>query len=186
MDQGLATAIAAGIAAVASLVSLALTLGGAKNSEMRVAYRRALTPYLAPVAESLNETVACAVVMRKRLAAGKKDSAYWRKTGTEAARRLEAQRQELRYLEPRLIDPLRALVLFGDRVATHKTIPDTNVDELVAETRKLAALVNAAIARSYHRGKPVGFWRGRQLACKLKKVEALWAARPTRPRTPGS
>jgi len=180
MDMGVATAIAAIIAAIASVVSVVIGARNAQHSEMRSAYRQALTPYLAPMSRELNQVTACAVIVRRRYLLGQAVAA-WVANGTASAKRLEVLRRDTRYLLPRLITPLRTAVLLIYRITTYKDLPDTNAEDLLVAGQKLSDALNHAIEVSYRKGKPVSKYRGYRLRTQAEAIDALWAARPARP-----
>lgn len=171
IDQPTATLVAAGIAAVAALLSLLTTFLGDRRAEMRAAHRVALQTHLETLGEGIHKTAASATILRRRFLEGS-DPAPWRDAGRTGAKALKAVRPKVKYTLYGLDEPLRTLSRMPEWVATYKDVPKTNAEELLKAMQKLAASVDAAIRRSYRRGLPPG-WIRRWCA----KVRRLWGER---------
>lgn len=78
MDQGIATALAAGAAAVISLITLLVTVLSDRQSKAEASHREVLIPYLEELSDDIHTILASIHVMEKR-AARSQDVAEWQK-----------------------------------------------------------------------------------------------------------
>lgn len=179
-DAPIATAVAALVAALASIVSLFFTIRAARFSEMRIAHRKAIEPYLVSLSTDIHEVIAGIVVARKRIEAGQEDAAKWIRKSQDAGDRLKITRKKTLYFLPKLQDSLRELSLAGDHIATYKNLSNTNVDQVVSAYRTLSDRTNKAVELSYRRGKGIGLFRTIKLNRASSQVRHLWNQRPTK------
>jgi hypothetical protein len=179
VDQGLATAVAAVIAAFVSIVTLIVSAVAAGRSEIRAAHREVLAPYLETLSESLYTIVAAVVVMRKR-SLGNQEVGEWQTRAKEAGKRVDDTRRKVRYFLPGLEEALRQLVLASDHVATITPIPGDHADKLVRGYQRLSGRVDVAIRASYRKGMPPGIYRRWRVGRAAAAVAKLWDRRPTR------
>jgi len=179
LDVGVSTALAAIVAAVASLLSLLFTVLASKRSELRVAHREIVRPYLEQLSDDVHTVIAGVVIMRKR-AASESDVTAWQAKAKQAGRRIDDVRRKSRYVLPGLDAAFRQLALASDHVATYGTLAGTNADLLVSAYQVLADRVERALRRTYRDGVPTG-WLGRwRLKMAAQKVVRLWEDRPKR------
>ncbi len=179
LDAGVSTALAAIIAAVASLLSLIFTIRASKRSELRVAHRESVKPYLEQLSDDVHTVIAGVVIMRKR-AALDSDVTDWQLKAKQAGSRIEDVRRKSRYVLPGLDAAFRQLALASDHVATYKKLAGTNADALVSAYQILADRVNRALRRTYRDGVPTGWWGSWRLKLAAEKVVSLWDDRPKR------
>jgi hypothetical protein len=183
MDAPTATLIAAGVAATASLVTLAVNVLGARRSEMRAAHRAALLPQLADIAEGLHGVMATSTVLRTR-ATKQQDTQPWIRRGAIAADLLKAVRPKIRYTLYGLDEPIRVLSRGPEWIATYRDADPGGAESLLAATRTLERRVSTIIRRSYRRGLPAG-WMSRWRVSRLStKARAVWASRFKEPPPP--
>jgi hypothetical protein len=178
-DQGFAALVAAGVAAVTSLMTLVLTARVASRSEMRAAHREIIRPFLEELGPVLHQIIASITIMRKRTVRGS-DTRDWQARGKKASEELENIRRRTLYVFPGLSDGFRELTRATDHISTYKALPDTNVDELVDAYQILVNQLHATIASSYRKGLPRGLWHRFHLWRQVARIRRLWAARPTR------
>jgi ABC-type nickel/cobalt efflux system permease component RcnA len=150
MNQGLATTIAAIIAALVSIVTLVVSSVVASRSEVRAAHREVLAPYLEKLSENLYTIVAAVVVMRKRSLANQ-DVGEWQTRAKEAGKLVDDTRRKVRYFLPGLEEALRELILASDHIATIAPIPGDHADKLVRGYQWLCGRVDSSIRASYRR-----------------------------------
>ena len=67
MDPGIATAVAAAVAAISSFLTLGFSLRSNYRAEMRAAHRQVIAPYLKTLSEEIYNVIAGIVVLRKRM-----------------------------------------------------------------------------------------------------------------------
>lgn len=179
MSQGVAATLAAGIAAVASMITLLLNLRASSLSAMRAAHRDAIREHLEKLSENIHTVVASVVVMRKRTEQGS-DVRAWQEKGKNAGLAIGEIRRRTIYLLPRLGSALRHLELASDHVATYGSLPGTNVDQLIAEYQQLSDRLNSELARTYWSGKPTPPLRSWRIKRSCDRIDQLWDSRPQR------
>jgi hypothetical protein len=170
------TLVAAGVAALASVVTLAGTLLGDRRAEMRAAHRQALLSFLPELGEGVHETAASATIIRRRFAKDQ-DPGPWVEAGKAGANKLKSVRPNVKYTLYGLDEPIRTLSRMPEWIATYKNVPKTNADDLLKEMQKLAAAVDGGVRRSYRRGLPPGLIRRWWLRRRTSKVRKLWGER---------
>ena len=95
MNTEVATLVAAGIAAFASIVVLIISLNAQRLSELRAAHRRNLDTFIADLAEAIHESVACANILLKTKSTDANRN--WRERGDLASKKLKSLRRQIRY-----------------------------------------------------------------------------------------
>ena len=148
----LATLGAAAIAAVASLVTLIVSVFADRASESRSAHREALAPHLAELSEAIYATVATSSILTE----AKSDAALenWRGRAEEAKNKLKATRLQLRYPLWGITDPMSTLARLPDWIEHARPLDAEHSARLFKSGRSLANTLDQAIRRSYSRGKP--------------------------------
>lgn len=158
------------------MLTLAVTLLGARRAEMRASHRTYLNPLLGDLSEGVHSCLACTKVLRNR-AIKQQERAGWITRGDEAAAKLSAVRPKLRYVLFGLEEPLRTIGRGPNWIATYRDLPDTNAEDLLDRLVELGALVDDVVRRSYRRGLPPSAWERWRLQRKTEKIRNLWEAR---------
>lgn len=179
LDQGVATTGAAILAAIASLVSLVLTIRAGRQSEMRVAHRARIDIYLTELSEDIHTVIAGITIIRKRVAIGS-DTSQWQATAKSAGNRIDIIRRRTRYVFEGFDESLRQMALASDHIATYKDLPNTNVEDLLKAYKVVSDQLNKALARQYRRGMPSGWFTCWRLSRACKSVSAAWEVRPSK------
>ncbi|WP_047688809.1 hypothetical protein [Kocuria sp. ZOR0020] len=177
MDQGLATTIAAGIAALVSVVTLVVTAVMDRQASAKAAHREIVAPYLVELSEDIYTILASIDVMEKRSTLGQ-SVVEWQEKAKTAGQRVDGTRRRIRYFLPGVDDALRELRTAADHMATVVNIEGTYSGKLLAKYSGLAASVNAAIRVSYRTGAPPSWLRRRILVWKAKRISDFWVERP--------
>jgi len=175
VDQGLATLIAASIAAFAALLTLVIQLSSQRYAELRVAHRQSLVPYTAELGEALHSVIATSRVLLKT----KSEVAYnkWRAYGRKAQAELKELRPKLRY-------PLWGAD-FGIKVLTR--LPDWTdhlrgepgrADRLLERANNLRIWIDRAVRRGYLDGRPPSWLQKRMIAYYARKCQGVFKDRP--------
>jgi len=146
----LSTLIAACIAAIASLASLAIGLLEKRRTELREAQRAALEPHVVALGEAAYSIVATS----RRMASSREDARFQRhkERATESAKELDLLRRQVRYTLWGLNDQLHDLVLLPRWIEFLRG--DKNgADELLAAATNLRAEVDDVVRACYLDGR---------------------------------
>jgi hypothetical protein len=174
LSQGTATVIAAGVALVASVLSLVVSGRSARKAEEREAHRRLIEPYLQDLGEAVHEVIASSSVLSQKYRAGQ-DPRQWLDQGNAAADRIRTVRPRLRYLLDGLDDPLRTLTRLPDWTATLRAAP--SAERFTTRASRLGRRVDRAIARSFRRGRPPATWERWRLRRANAALRKAWEKR---------
>jgi hypothetical protein len=169
-----ATLLAAGIAAVASVLIVFLNTATNRGAAMRAAHRSILEPHLGPLGEAIHEIASGAVITYGRATRGE-GPANAQVNAKNAAESLKARRPLVKYSLDGLDGPLRVLGYAPDWVATYKG--DPTGQKLVDGIQDLAARLDTVIGRSYRRGRPPTWSERRGLERRTKKIRETWGRR---------
>ena len=128
-----ATLVAAGVAAGASILTLGISLFTNRRAEARAAHRLALADQLPVLAEGLHEVSATAEIIRKRFVAGQ-DPRPWIARFETGKAKLDVIRPRIRYTLWGLDEGIRTLSRLGHWVATYRD--QDGAERLLAEAKK--------------------------------------------------
>jgi len=143
----IATLIAAIIAAAASITAVILQMRAAKTSEMRVAQRVTIRPYLPRLATALHQVVASSVVYIKRYREGHSVE-NWQERGKKAQKDITDIRWKVRYSLWGLDEGLRTMSRLFDWITHLRDYPD-KTELLLQEGDTLRRALDFAIRNSH-------------------------------------
>jgi hypothetical protein len=149
MTSELATLLAAGIAAIASLTTLFVSVFAKRRVELREAQRSALEPLVVDLGSCLYSVVA----MSKRLGMAKDDGRYRenKERATESARELDLLRRRVRYTLWGLNDGLHLIGLVP-RWAELTRGNEAATKELISRATILRLAIDSEIRKCYLSG----------------------------------
>ena len=156
MFQGVATLIAASIAAGVSLLNLIWTIWSQRSAEVRAARRQVIVVDLKLLGKALHETLALSNIQLKCIAEPIHKEKY--KRAAEAARSLKDLRHEVRYSLWGLDEGLRVLTRLPDWIGHAKGSPET-AEELFRRASRLGDALDEAIRKAYVFGAEPSFWQ---------------------------
>lgn len=165
-----ATLIAAGIAALVSILNLLLTGTFRKQEEMRGAIRSAAAENLNDIGRLVHEVIALSYVLAK--ANSDQDHKVKHEKGREAAKSLKTKRLDVRYSLWGIEEGLRTLTRIPDWVA-HTRVDTKRRDKLLAAASDLGAVVDDVVRKTYLTGTVPGWlsrWRVQRKAAKAKSI----------------
>lgn len=170
MTAETAALIAAGLAAVVSILNLLLTGTFRKQEEMRAAIRSAAAENLDDIGRLVHEVIALSYVLAK----ANSDQVHKEKhdKAREAADRLKTKRLDVRYSLWGIEEGLRTLTRVPDWVA-HTRVDIKRRDELLAAASKLGAVVDDVVRKTYLTGavpSRLSRWRVQRKAVKAKSI----------------
>lgn len=151
MTKEEATLVAAGIAFLASIINIVVSLYSSRRNELRTSHRNALQPYLSGLGEGLHETVAVSAMLLKF--EGSDTLANWRNKAKSAQEKLESSRKGVRYILWGIdegINLLRKLPDWMDHARAFKS----NGEQILYEARNLQERLDEIIRDSYKNGEP--------------------------------
>lgn len=162
MNLGVPTLIAALIAAIVSII----TLAAQRRSELRSAHRNIVSQHIEELGEAVHQVVATSnIITKTRSLTGLKN---WRRRASEATQKIKNIRLKLRYPLWGIHEALHSLSCLPDWVEHARDYPDSAL-ELVEKGTRLASALDIAIKRSYILGRPPKWyeralisWRRRQ------------------------
>ncbi len=147
------TLVAALLAAFASLLSLFISLRAQHTSEIRIAYRKHLEPYITDLSNYLHQTVATAnVLVHKTEETHKKQYQKWREESIESANRLKELRPKLRYPLWGLDEGIRTITRFPSWVDQNRKNPKIN--KILHAGDRLRRAIDYSVRHSYLGGRP--------------------------------
>ncbi len=158
-----ATLIAALVAAVTSLLTLALQSRTKRAAELRAAHRAALASHLQDVGRALHEaTAVCGVIIRKDL--NDEQRKNWLERAARVRDELNALRLSLRYTLWGIDPAIRALYLFVGSVG-HYPLKVSGSDGVKAlgAAQKVKDRMDNVVRRSYASGRPPTWYERRRL-----------------------
>jgi len=144
------TLIAAIIAALSSIITLVINLIASRSSEMRVAYRNSLNPYLSDLSNEIYSTIARSKIITKAKSATAITS--WRNRAKESKTKLKEIRLMLRYQLWGITDSMRTLALLPDWIEHARRFPGYS-DELLRKEHALGVALDNAILTAYTNGR---------------------------------
>ena len=165
------TLVAALLAFVASVVTLAGNLFKQRSSDFGAAHRRLLEPHVHNLSEALHQIGASSSLLIKN-----RDndvvSARWREKADEAQSEIKKCRRVLRYPLWGLDDGLRTVSRLADWVDHVRATPET-AQSILDAGGELRGALDQAIRKSYLKGRPPHFIdvaRVNRHSKKLKQV----------------
>lgn len=167
IDRGLATLIAAIIAAISSLI----VLFSKKNQEIRAANRKSLEGYVKDLSGSIHQLIATSNILIKAKTPESQDN--WKEKAEKAKDTLKKIRPELTYSLWGIDKSLQTLSRLPD--FTSYTLVDKSVSEkIVKRGTRLGDTINKCIKNCYLEGRaPTWF--------EIKRINFLeWKFRKTR------
>lgn len=156
MNQNDATFWAAIIAAIVSVVNLFFASRAKRSAEMRVAYRKLLSPHICKLGEALHQILAATNVLLRRAKFGS-GKGEWEKRGQEASDTIEVLRRKLRYPLWGIDSGLKRLRRVLNWSQHLKVVPD-EADKLFIAGDKLKDAIDEALRYSFSHGRPPS-WR---------------------------
>ena len=161
VDRGLATLIAAIIAAVAAI----LGLKAQRTSEFRAAHRNILNPYIHELGKSIHEAVAASKILLN--AKSSESLANWRERAGIARDSLKELRPKLRYPLWGLDKALRDLSRLPDWIE-HARDFDKHSKKLLKRGESLANTVDRCVRRAYAYGRPPRMYE--RILLKIRRI----------------
>ncbi|KAB1065079.1 hypothetical protein [Salibacter halophilus] len=169
IDKGIATLIAAGIAAVISIFTLMLTLFFNRKSEIRSARRKSLEEFIYDVADSVHQLIAISNILLKNKTPESRSN--WTDKANKAKMKLKALRPKIRYALWGLDKPIKVLTRLPDY--TQYTLESDEVSKkTVKRGSNLGDALDNCIRKCYLNGRSPRFyeiWWLRFLAWKCEK-----------------
>ena len=164
------TLIAAGLAAVVSILNFLLAGTFRKQEEMRAAIRSAAAENLDDIGRLIHEVIALSYVLSK----ANSDQIHKEKheKAREAADRLKSKRLDVRYSLWGIEDGLRTLTRVPDWVA-HTRVDVRRREKLLAAVSELGDVVDDVVRKTYLTGAVPGRfsrWRVQRKAAKTKSI----------------
>lgn len=156
MEEPTATLLAAIIAAGASVLTLLHTTATKRAEEVRLANRAVLAGDLKAVGKAIHEVIALSNIQMKNLNDPIHPERY--RKAAEAARRLKALRQEIRYSLWGLDGGFRELTRLPDWIGHAKIAPEV-ASELFKLAKLLGEQLDQGVRSAYLHGRPPGLWR---------------------------
>lgn len=151
-----ATLLAAVIAAVASIITLAFTLASKRGEESRAAHRAVIVGELKIVGRALHEVLALSNIQLKAI---KKDIHPERyKAAAQAARALKAVRLDVRYTLWGLDSGFRELARLPDWIG-HAKVDEKAANEIFALGKALGEDLDRAVRAAYVNGQTPNAWQ---------------------------
>lgn len=151
MDNGLATLVAALVAAFSGVLSLIITSVFNWSSVQRNAHRDLLSPYMSVLSKELHQIIACSDMISKSKTT--ESLRNWHDRALESQRVLKSIRVELRYPLWGIDIGIHTLVRLPNWVENTKRHPRVT-DKLLAHGDKLGNLIDLTILDCYKRGLP--------------------------------
>lgn len=145
-DEGLATLVAAILAAIMSL----LTYFSTKPTEIRAANRKTLEPYIYDIADSIHQLIATSNIFLKNKTQESRDN--WKEKGEAAKLKLKEIRPKIRYSLWGLEDYILSLTRLPDY--TLYTIENIEVaKKVVKRGTRLGDRIDKCIKNCYLKGR---------------------------------
>lgn len=170
MTAEIATLIAAGLAAVVSILNLLLTGTFRKQEEMRAAIRSAAAENLDDIGRLVHEVIALSYILSKANSdLGHKEK---HEKARESADKLKSKRLDVRYSLWGIEEGLRTLTRVPDWVA-HTRVDIKRREKLLAAASELGEVVDAVVRKTYLTGAVPGRfsrWRVQRKAVKAKSI----------------
>jgi hypothetical protein len=170
MTAETATLIAAGLAAVVSILNLLLTGTFRKQEEMRGAIRSAAAANHDDIGRLVHEVIALSYVLSKV----NSDQAHKEKheKAREAADKLKSKRLDVRYSLWGIEEGLRTLTRVPDWIA-HTRVDVPRREKLLAAAKELGEVVDDVVRKTYLTGAVPGRfsrWRVQRKAANAKTI----------------
>jgi len=168
MDNGLATLVAAIVAAFSGVFSLILTSVFNWSNVQRNAHRDLLSPYMPVLSKELHQIIACSDMISKSKTTESVRS--WHDRALESQTVLKNMRTELRYPLWGIDVGLHTITRLPNWVENARKCPNV-AKNLLTHGDKLGYLIDLAILDCYRRGlPPTAFakWRIKRRAEKLR------------------
>lgn len=170
IDKGLATLIAAGIAAIISLLTFILTLFFNRKSEIRTARRKSLEVFIFEIADSIHQLIAISNILLKNKTDISRTN--WSEKAEKAKESLKTLRPKIRYALWGLEKPIKVLTRLPDY--TQYTLESDNVSKkVVSRGSRLGDTLDNCIRKCYLNGRSPRFfeiWRLKFLAWRCEKT----------------
>lgn len=168
MDTGVATLVAAIVAAFSGVLSLVITTVFNWTSLQRNAHRDLLAPYMSTLSKELHQIIACSDMISR----AKSDESVksWNDRAAESQSQLKSIRTELRYPLWGVDVGLQTLTRLPNWIKNARKHPDVTKN-LLEHGDKLGELIDLIILDCYKRGLPpsvIGRWRVKRRAQKLR------------------
>ena len=168
------TLVAAVVAAISGLISVAMSVWGQKNAEFRAAHRALMADYLEELGKAIHESVATThVLVHKSNSGGNVDA--WRKRAEKAKEELGGLRRRVRYSLWGIDDGLRDLTRLSSWVSHNKDYPE-NTKQMLSAAEGLRKSLDDAIRLSYRQGKPPSRRQSRRVAAAAGRLRTVYEA----------
>jgi hypothetical protein len=151
-----ATLIASGVAAVATLLTLIVTVLNKRREEMRTAHRDVIAEDLKRIGKAIHEVMALSNIQLKLLNKPQHGEKY--QLAAEAARRLKDTRMDVRYTLWGLDEGFRALARLPDWVG-HAKVEESAAVEIFEIAKRLGTQLDLAVRDAYVNGRAPSRWR---------------------------
>ena len=151
MSKEFGILLAATIAAVSSFITLLLSLRAQRSSELRVAHRDGLEPFITELSEALHANLATSNVILKT--ASGEAFKRWQDRSNEARKKLKELRPKLRYSLWGLDEGLLVLSRFPDWIQ-HLRSDAKLAEKLLKKGNQLRRALDYSIRNSYIYGRP--------------------------------
>lgn len=170
IDKGVATLIAAGMAAIISIFTFLLTLFFNRKGEIRSARRKTLEEFIYDVADSVHQLIAISNILLKNKTDESRGN--WSQKAEKAKSTLKTLRPKIRYALWGIDKPLKVLTRLPDY--TQYTLESESVSKKVVKRgSKLGDALDNCIRKCYLHGRSPRFyerWRLQFLAWRCEKT----------------
>lgn len=175
MEEQLAVLVAAGVAAVSSLITLVVSLISSRRAGIVVAYRNSIEGFLSALSDNIHQVVAIALTLgRTNTDVARKN---WREKGTLPKQELKRLVRQVKYPLWGLSEHLQTLTRLPDW-SDHIVAAGADFNSFDNSTRQYGAFIDKAIQQSYLKGRPPSARELRRLtAARAKVVTAFENAR---------
>ena len=176
LDKGLVTLIAAGIAAVVSILTFFLTLFFNRKVEIRAARRKTLEGFIYDVSDSVHQLIAISNILLKNKTTESRNN--WSEKAENAKNTLKNLRPKIRYALWGLDKPLKVLTRLPDY--TQYTLDSEIVSKKVVKRGStLGDSIDNCIRKCYLNGRSPKFyeiWTLKILAWRCEKTRNEYKA----------
>ena len=170
IDRGLATLIAAALAAVISILTFILTLFFNRKGEIRAARRKTLEEFIYDLSDSVHQLIAISNILLKNKTTESRSN--WSEKAEQAKNKLKELRPKIRCALWGLDKPIKVLTRLPDY--TQYTLESVETSKSVVKRgSKLGDVLDNCIRKCYLNGRSPRFyeiWRLRFLAWRCEKT----------------
>jgi hypothetical protein len=166
------TLIAATVAAVASLLNVAVNVYFVRRSTREAQYRDLLKPYVVQLGEELHQVVACCKVAAKRFDKGEAPKP-WVDRAHAACKRLATIQRQVKYPLGEVVGGVRELTRLANWVDHIKADRDRR-DQMLMAAEVLRATLDEAVRDAYLSGTAPSRRAQLQVRRAAERLRLLW------------